>query len=796
MARVDLHLHSRASTDTASWFLRRAILPESYTPPQTAYATAKARGMDFVTLSDHNTIVGALEIAHHADAFVSVEATVLFPEDGVPLHVLVWGLDESQWNEIDRLRANVYELVDYLDAERLVHALAHPLQRLGAELTVDHIEKCLLLFRRWEGRNGARVKEGNDAACKIAAAASSEFLAKLAEKHGVAPRGDGPPALVGGSDDHGLLDVAATWTETPQAATTTELLEHLRDGDCEPRGAHGSTLTLAHSLTSLVAREYAERGAPGIPPPLRSLFSDLIGHPLNNTANPAQVNGGDDVMRRLRSDHEMIRAFRAASRLPDGAARSHQRLHLAMSWAGHTLAARGRGRGKGADLDGPAALLDRLAGLGGSAMLSLPYLAATAYHAGEARFAARIDEAFFGASIDGARRHRVAMLTDTFDQINGAAGTLRRFAQHSTRTGAPSVVMTCQSSRPSVDAVVNIRPLFRFGIPGYPDADWKLGVPSMIELIKAIERQRIDVIHAATPGPMGVAGLLIARAMGLDFVASHHTELAKYALELTGDRLAAELMRGAVGWFYRQARIVFSPSTSADDTLIELGVPADRIVRFTRGIDVEAFTPARRSWLSRRRVGGDTQILYVGRISKEKGLTTLANAFRVLSATRPGVRLILVGDGPARAEIASSLRGLPHHFTGVLSGQALATAYASADIFCLPSTTETFGQVVLEAAASGLPGVVMSTGGAGELVIDGVTGLIVKEGETASLADALGALVDDPQRRDRMGAAARLAALEWPTWDDTFGALYDGYAGLAGPGRDTSWPATAWDPVP
>src|SRR5262245_14054232 len=226
MTRVDLHLHSRASTDTASWFLRRAVLPESLTDPNAAYEKAQRRGMDFVTLSDHNTLEGALAIAHHPVVFVSVEATTRFPEDGVPLHVLVWDLTERDWDEIDRLRPNVYEMVSHLESRGLVFALAHPLQRLGAELTVDHIERCLLIFRRWEGRNGARVWEGNEAACRIAASASRDYLEKLAEKHGIAPRGSGPPALVGGSDDHGLLDAGATWTETPGAESVTELLGH------------------------------------------------------------------------------------------------------------------------------------------------------------------------------------------------------------------------------------------------------------------------------------------------------------------------------------------------------------------------------------------------------------------------------------------------------------------------------------------------------------------------------------------------------------------------------------------
>ena len=234
--RIDLHLHSRASTDTGSWFLNRAVLPESYTEPAHAYATAKRRGMDLVTLTDHNTISGALEIAHHPDVVVGVEVTTTFPDDRVPVHVLVWGLDEGRWADVDRLRPNLHELVVYLEGAGLPFALAHPLHRVGGELTADHIERCLLLFRLWEGRNGSRPAATNEVACRIARSASRDLLERLAEKHGITPRGDGPPALTGGSDDHGAFDIASTWTVTPPARTPRALLDHLRAGSVAPGG--------------------------------------------------------------------------------------------------------------------------------------------------------------------------------------------------------------------------------------------------------------------------------------------------------------------------------------------------------------------------------------------------------------------------------------------------------------------------------------------------------------------------------------------------------------------------------
>jgi hypothetical protein len=146
-------------------------MPESFTEPGAAYAAAKRRGMDLVTLTDHDTIAGALEIAHHPDAVVGVEVTVEFPEDRVPLHVLVSGLDEARWDDMARLRGTLYELLDYADGAVLPCAPAHPLHRVGGELTADHLARCLLLFRLWEGLNGARPRQGNESA-RIARAAA------------------------------------------------------------------------------------------------------------------------------------------------------------------------------------------------------------------------------------------------------------------------------------------------------------------------------------------------------------------------------------------------------------------------------------------------------------------------------------------------------------------------------------------------------------------------------------------------------------------------------------------------
>ena len=164
MIRCDLHVHSAYSTDSGNYALRRARLRESYTAPERVYRVCKARGMDLVTISDHNTVEGALRIAHLPDAFVSVEVTTYFPGEEIPLHVLVWNLTEEDHRDLQPYRPSVFDLVAFLRERGLAHGLAHPLYGMGNPLTVAHVEQLLVLFGIWEGRNGARSPESNDLA--------------------------------------------------------------------------------------------------------------------------------------------------------------------------------------------------------------------------------------------------------------------------------------------------------------------------------------------------------------------------------------------------------------------------------------------------------------------------------------------------------------------------------------------------------------------------------------------------------------------------------------------------------
>ena len=331
--------------------------------------------------------------------------------------------------------------------------------------------------------------------------------------------------------------------------------------------------------------------------------------------------------------------------------------------------------------------------------------------------------------------------------------------------------------------VVSFPPDWSFPLPGYETLDMR--VPSLTQVLAFVERAQPDVIHVATPGPVGLCGLAAAKTLGLPLVGSYHTELGPYALHLTRDLLVAEAFDRYVDWFYRQCALVLGPTAAVADALAQRGMTTSV---WGRGVDTDRFTPARRDEALRARLLGDGTVLllFVGRLSAEKRVDVLLDAFARLGAAMPGARLVLAGEGPSRADFEERAPA-GTTFLGELHGDELATLYASADAFCFPSTTDTFGQVILEAAASGLPAAAAAAGGALELVHDGRTGLLAPPDDPLALAAAIRELATFPDRRRRFGEAARAAALD-RTWQRSFDELTHAYELVTGsaalaPGR-------------
>lgn len=365
---------------------------------------------------------------------------------------------------------------------------------------------------------------------------------------------------------------------------------------------------------------------------------------------------------------------------------------------------------------------------------------------------------------------RVALVTENFlPKLDGVTRTLAMLLEHLERAGHRAIVLGPEGSPPHyAGASVYCAP--GMPIPFYPELRFLLPRPA---LERRLARFRPDIVHVADPVLLGAAGIHWAQRLGVPVISTYHTNLSAYCAYYHLTALVAP-MWGYRRFLHNRCAATLCPSPSTASELQRQGF--ERLDVWPRGVDSQLFTPARRSLDWRRRItGGDVNapiMLYTGRLSHEKNLNDLVAAFSALDDT--GAWLALVGDGPARAELQQALAGRRVAFTGYLRGDELAQAYASADLFAFPSVTETFGQVVMEAMASGLPVVGYDAEGVRDSVRHGETGLLAPARDVGALTTHIRALLDAPERRLRQGMRARVHAerQSWPALLDRLVGVY------------------------
>jgi glycosyltransferase involved in cell wall biosynthesis len=401
------------------------------------------------------------------------------------------------------------------------------------------------------------------------------------------------------------------------------------------------------------------------------------------------------------------------------------------------------------------------AGLFESCIAAIPYAPATAFLSSEQAKLAR-----HAVASDG-EPPRVAILADGIGSMHGVTRTIEEIRQR----GVPGFEIEVVGTDPDVDR--RLSAVSEFELPLYPGL--RIGVRSLSAAVQTLTEGDFDALHVCSPGPVGIAGALLARALGLPLIGSYHTELTAYAKLRSQDQRIADTMGIAVGAFYNACDLVLSPSPASDEALASIGMAPERVLRWDRGVDTSRFDPAvrddslARSWAQGE--PGRINVLYAGRITREKGAELLADAFLQARERDPRLRLVLAGGGPEQERLRERVEHAT--FLGWLGGAELARAYASADIFLFPSATDTFGQVILEAQASGLPVLAVAEGGPLALVEDRVTGLL-RQADSGQLAGALVELASSPLLRERLARAALSAARE-RTWERAMECLAAGY---------------------
>ncbi|QGY39234.1 glycosyltransferase [Pseudodesulfovibrio cashew] len=793
--KVDMHVHSRFSTRPSQWILQKIGCPESFTEPSALYAVAKSRGMDLVTITDHNTVRGALEIAHLPGTFISEEITTYFPEDRCKLHVLAYDITEAQHEDIQRHRENVFDLVPYLREQGIVHVLAHPLFAVNDRLTPAHFEQALLLFDVFE-ENGTRDARQNQVLRDILTRLTPLDMERLANTYGLEPHGERPweKGIMGGSDDHSSLNIARMHTVFPGAPTVNNVLESIRRHTTRPGGTAATPRTMAHNLYGIAYQFY------------RSRMGD-IGHAASEHiclrfAKGALEPGGSKDENRTLMDRFLSLLGRGKSTLHRQYGPSDSVQHMLLKEAGNIIVKDPElmkiARGQETDVLKLEREWSRFVAMAANSVLSqfadrtlnsllganlfdvfhsigsagslyallVPYFVGYDLFSSERKFSQTCLSRFRRKRENReARGLKIAHFTDTFDEINGVARTIRQQLKMVARHGKDMTVITC-GAKADVPGSVSFAPVGRFTIPEYPEI--ALAYPPFLEMLTHCFEQEYDCILAATPGPVGLAALAISRILKLPFHGTYHTAFPEYVGAFTEDATLEDGCWRYMSWFYDQMQVIYAPSESTKFELADKGIDPEKIVTYPRGVDTVRFHPDKRNgFYHKYSIQSRTKLLYVGRVSVEKGLDVLTEAFVKAAKMRDALQLVVVGDGPYLKEMQRRLKGLPATFTGVLKGESLAQAYASADLFVFPSATDTFGNVVLEAQASGLPVIVTDKGGPCENVLPNETGLIFPAGDADALVRAMVHLLDTPERIEYMGKRAR-KHVENRTFDATF----------------------------
>ncbi len=781
---MDVHVHSKHSRGSSQWLLHKLNCPESFSEPKCIYDRARKKGMDLVTITDHNSLAGSLDIAHLENTFLSEEITALFPTDGCKIHILALDISEEQHREIQKLRGNIYELTGYLQEEGIFHAAAHPLYDINHLLTWQHVEQLLLLFQNFE-INGARESSQNTVLQTILNELDPALMERLANKHDLAPHHPEPckKNLIAGSDDHSSLNIARLSTIVPEAENKEQFLRGIRAGRTRVAGTSANPWTMAHNLYGIGYQFYRDKlGLHKVmdkDPFTRYVDAVLTGVASNGVSLRNRLVSrfcGRRVLRRVlggNGDGWMENAFfeargkvvrdreqkkRTAHR-PDSSEVEGEWFDLVREVServGTRFADSVVGDLSEARFTG---IFQSLGSAGTVYTLLAPYFLAYSMFSKDREFG-RFCLRRFREMKSGERQPssaKLAVFTDTFSETNGISSTLRQQLRAARAGDMPYYVLTCgQGTEPEEEGEIRFPSQGAFQLPEYPEQE--LHYPPFFRILDYCYRQGITHILASTPGPMGLTALGVARVLQLPVQATYHTALPEYVRERTRDRDMEELMWKYILSYYKQMDTVFVPSSPIARQLIQRGLDKDRVRTIPHGTDTKTFHPCKRNGFWAKYFDNRPEVcklLYVGRVAREKDLHVLAAAYKECLRHRESLKLIVVGSGPYLAQMRDDLSDGDVCFTGELRGEDLAQAYASSDIFVFPSATDTFGNAVLEAQASGLPVIVSDEGGARETMRENRTGLVFPARQPEGLASSILALAGRSGLRHRMGQRAR-----------------------------------------
>ncbi|MBN1984643.1 MAG: glycosyltransferase [Chitinivibrionales bacterium] len=755
MSQADLHVHSIHSGRPSEWFLQKIGSRESYNEPEFVYSSAKKRGMEFVTITDHNTMEGVQRLLenHPHDVFSGVEVTTYFPQDQCKIHVLVWGLSKSQFVDINYLRNDIFLLREYLKVEKLAHAVAHASFAINKVMSIKHFQQLLLLFNHFEAINGSRTAKSNDILATALNELTPEIIENLYDQYHIEPMDDSPwhKALVGGSDDHSGLFIAKTYTSgLEECRTADDFLKAITRKRCAPSGRSNDFRGFAFSLYK-IAYDFSQVKNQGFNrSAMMTLFSNALFQKNGSsfrtfiTMNKMKIGAKADRKKLINLLETFIRELenQQHKEMEDKIEMVYKYISML---ADELMTVHLNDIQKVVRENNFLGLLGKISGLLTPVFLTMPFFSTIKILHESSKLSEDIERLYHGPLWPMQRKF--LWFTDTLFDLNGVSEIIRDIGNICMKKNIECVIVHCpipQEDTATIPFKTVALPYIRT-ISNSVFPDYTLRIPSLLRSLQLIYELQPDEIIISTPGPIGLLGLLCGKLMNISCTGIYHTDFYKYSQTLITDEFVTGLVKTYEEWFYKNCTTIRVPSMEYMNILQQRGYDRCEMKLFKRGIDSAFFNMKKRgadpTVLTQFGLYGAHTLLYVGRISKEKNVDFLLSIHEEILKRREckeDVDLLCIGDGPDFMHFKKMSKKNTHiSFAGRIERENLPSIYCATTILVFPSHTDTFGMTVMEAQACGLPAVVSNHGGPQEIIIDTVTGHVVSRHEVKYWADKI-----------------------------------------------------------
>ncbi|MBT3807492.1 MAG: glycosyltransferase [Desulfobacula sp.] len=785
MVKADLHVHSEASKRPSEWFLKKVGARESYTDIDSLYHQAKQSGMDFVTVTDHNTIEGGLELIekYPEDTFLSVEVTTYFPENNCKIHVLVFDITPEQFLKINTIRYSIYQLRDYLKTHNIAYSVAHGFYNVNKKLSIEILERLILLFDVFEDLNGARNKYYNEMWQSILANLNRETLMDLSQKYGIDPISDDPwiKGFTGGSDDHAGIFIGQTSTISDCPLSRQLYIDSIKNKSTQSMGRCNDYKSFAFSIYKIFC-DYSSNVRKNAPGGMLSFINTVVFEDrqsrLNHWITLRKIKKGKQI-----KDKILLKFFKDVYNWSHSKnLKTEVKIDSIYSSMGLLLDEFFKMLLESFVNDfskGDVGKLFRnfMSALP-AAFISIPFFSSLHHLSRDRDLIVALKQKYEGAPSLSTKK--VLWFSDTVTDLNGVSVTLGRFKTASEQRGMNIRFVACLSKSQQVNTATSgmlLLPCIHSITPQFYTS-YTLNFPSLLTSMEKIYSYRPDRIIVSTPGPVGLLGMIMAGILGVECVTVYHTDFASQADCLFEDEALTGFIQSYINRFYSFSDQIKVPTNEYIKILEQQNYDTAKMSIFKRGFTVNESisSPAwKRTFLKEKAIESGFTLMWAGRVSKDKNVEFLIDIYQKALAKIPDLNLILCGNGPDLDYFKTACKHWDRiHFTGHVDQGLLEKYYKASDLFVFPSTTDTFGMVILEAQAKGLFALVTDVGGPQEIIEHEKTGYILKVSDIKTwvqkILDVHTIYADQPGKFARMRSACQKRIMERYDWDE---ALFD-----------------------